>query len=264
MKTGRQKLVKVTDRRRATLLEALRILAIKEKFGKNAIKPARLLTIANFEEIKEALKKGNLIFYGLRKRFEIPLKTENGKLIMPFFSGGKIYIARFNYENNSIQIFELNGNREKDLQPCQFISCEAEDMGHLIMSKFEKRGVILPLLKIAAEHAVALKGKAKAQVFLKRFLELFLKVGYKIKEQKPLEGLGLVRILSAMDRIKLAGGDYEKTGIMHYLYTLEYERKPENDKRNNLENNYRVVAYDPRTGRQKSFYFKKNSEWNFQ
>jgi hypothetical protein len=128
-------------------------------------------------------------------------------------------------------------------------------MAHLILNLFEKRGLAIPLLRIATQHAIAVNnGKAYApDVFLERFLNLFQRVGYKIIRKREMNAMELLGKITAGEYLKQFGGDYDKAKIMLISYDLEFTGMPK--KENNLFNNFRFLAYSPETGKIESFYF---------
>ncbi|MEM4257052.1 MAG: hypothetical protein QXD98_01700 [Candidatus Diapherotrites archaeon] len=241
------------ERQRTLRLRALRNFRLRQKYRENFVKPARLLFIADEDKRKESLKRGKMAFTLGKKQIELELKIGDKRLVMPFKFKGKIYIARFNSEYQRIGIFELTEKGEQEIKPYNFISCEPRDMSHLIMSNFEKSHIIIPLLRIAAQHAVAVSEKAQAAVFLRKFLDLFIRAGYKVKSKKEMNPLTFINIINNASKIRQANGNYEKAGILKEIYTLEYEGKK--DERNDLNKNFRIVAYDPSTAKINSYYF---------
>lgn len=226
--------------------------------------PAKFLTMGKSEEVREAAAKGLMAFRigsGTKERqVMLPLRVEAKiqqdikpcKLVAAFTVGKRLYTARFDLDEERILIFEVRKGSETPVEPLQYISCRPEDMGHLLMSKFEGTFVTLPLMRIATDHAIATSGKAVAEVFLSNFEKVFRRLGYKIVGEQPIPPLRLVQIIQHNERIKEIGGNYEKAGIMNKVKTMVKEG--EKNGLNNLYSSHRILAIGTRIGKPKSFY----------
>jgi len=232
----------------------LKHLWLKKKYPE-FVKPAQLLEIAPITEREEAFKKGKMVFYfGKKQIFFKNFLTNGEKLVMPVVLDGQIYTVRFDPNVNRLVIFKLDKSG-KETKTTNFVNCDPNDMAHLILNLFEKRGLAIPLLRIATQHAVAVNnGKAYApDVFLERFLNLFQRVGYKIVSKRKIDAMELLRNISAGEHLRQFGANYDKAKIMLISYDLEFTGTPK--KENNLLENFRFIAYSPETGKIESFYF---------
>ncbi len=234
------------------------------KYGEAWKSSASLLEIAGREEREEAFKAGKMVFnVGSGKKagrlsLDLDKKVEDTdepyRLVMPLAIEGKVYTLRFNSGHEVLSLFELREGMEHEVKPHQFMSCNPEDMAHLLVPALEKRNIVLQTMRIATQHAIAERGVAVAEnVFLDRFRGLFTRLGYRTVNTAPIEPPVLLMIMQRADKMKQAGGDYFKAGILDRFRTMVL--KGQKNDLNNLKKTYRIVALDPETYRIKSFYF---------
>ena len=249
----------LTGKKKMLRWRALKTLRGKRRYGNGFVKPAALFSIAEKNERDDAFKKGRMVFYeknngtATRKIFETNLG--GCRLVMPFSAGGAIYTFRFSKKDARLYLFRETGGKEAEVTPPAFVSCTPDDMGHILLPALEKRGIALQAVSIARDHAVAAEGHAIAEnIFLKRLLELFQRAGYKVTGKRQLLAIEMANVISSGIWMKRElNADYDNAGIMCDTYALEYSGKP--NQKNNLNSNYRIIAYDPETGKTMSYYY---------
>lgn len=238
---------------------------MKARHGEFFKKPARLLRIVELKEREHLFRKGRMAFIlqasGKPQRLELSLdKRVDGefsvfRLVAPIAIDGKVFTLRYNPFYRAISVFEVV-NGEEVLRKNEHIVCEPKDMGHMILTSLERRNIVVPLIKVAAEHAVASAGFARAEkVFLRTLKKRLESAGYVVKSRRkiPQEHMEVIKKHADNQEAIAAGKNYRKAGIMDYYYTMEYAGKSK--ELNNLDTHYRFIAMDPKTGSMRSFYY---------
>jgi hypothetical protein len=217
-------------------IEALKEVRRKRAYGGGYRESVISLILPDERELDESLK-GKIVPYKNPKDgslVKLPLKTDRGILVMPFMTktgyGSDVYTIRYNDET---EVLKLQGESPTRTYTLGFVFCRGDDMGHMYFdSELRGRGLSLPAVKIATDHAMAKYGFAQVGHLTDdvsdRFTDLFERAGYKAADSETRGRLGYI--------MKYAGGA---------------------DERDNLSIYYRFMGTGQNTGGRESIYRKR-------
>jgi hypothetical protein len=217
-------------------IEALKEVRKKRAYGECYRESVLSLILPDEKELDESLQMGIVPYRNPKdgSLVKLPLRTDRGILVMPFITktgyGSGVYTIRYNDEKEDLM---LQGESPNNTYSLGFVFCRGDDMGHMYFDgALRGRGLSLPAVKIAKDHAMAKYGFAHVGYLPDdvrgRFTDLFERAGYETADSETGEKMGHNRV---------------------------YARGA--DERDNLSAYYRFIGTDPKTGRRKSIYRKR-------
>lgn len=272
--------IKATRRTSANSLEArkkiraAKLAELRQRHDLKFVEPASHFTLAPMEErarIIEAEKKVPFLKEG--KRVAVPLTDWNlmglGALVLPFSFNGKDYVVRFHdraFGNRHALIVTEIGPKGRVPGDFPYVIADYYDMAHFDLQGFEKSGLVIPLLKIARDHALSeakifrqlttkgipyVEGATRFGLYVKRMATAgYKKVGE--REFLPEER----EHFTVQDEQLRRQGVLDRYEPMQNVAIMQYSANPRRE--NNLELYYNIWGIDPETGKLKPFRFPRD------
>jgi len=249
-----------------TKWEKRRIVRVMQKRARGRTPAAGLLEIAQGSEMREALKKGNMVFYDGNRRIELRLvegatlrkplqgvfKALNGEIIV--LRGSMCYSVRINKPPVKSLVFYRIADPRKVPAECVEIPSffhRTHNLGHMLLPA-ELRG---ELLAIRAVSKAEREQRALGQVMhgrgrTGRSMHSFTQDG---TFQRIFERLGYRALRDSTNT---------STDADTYLYQLGEPRLSLMSKsgkfqpKDNMDEYHRIEAIDPKTGKARIFTFR--------